>query len=76
MLVLASKNEVCGAHVADGEVDFLVCPGALDNVGGTSCGTHMAGRKDAKGRQVLEMDLPEGGFCDPCQVFGVRSKAA
>jgi hypothetical protein len=29
-LVLVSKNEICGAQVTDGEVDFLACAGDLD----------------------------------------------
>ena len=62
-LVLVSTNEICWARVTDGEVNFLACAGALDRVGGTSCGwaTHEAGGKDAKGRHVLKMDLPPDG---------------
>ena len=62
LLLLLCKSEICGARVSDGEVDFLACAGALDCVGGTSCGwaTHKTGGKDAKRHQVLKMDLPEG----------------
>jgi hypothetical protein len=62
-LVLVSKNKICGARVTDGDVNFLACAGVLERVGGTSCGwtTHKAGGKDAKGRQVLKMDLPPDG---------------
>ncbi len=61
-LVLVSKAKICGAHVSNREVNFLACTGALDCVGGTSCGwaTHKTGGKDAKRHQVLKMDLPEG----------------
>jgi hypothetical protein len=37
-LVAVSKCETCGARVMDGEVDFLACAGAMDWLGGTSCG--------------------------------------
>ena len=52
-LVLVSKDEICGARVSDGEVDFHACAGALDREGGTSCGwsTHETDGKDAKGRK-------------------------
>ncbi len=62
-LVLVSKTEICGVGVSDREVNFLACAGALDCVGGTSCGwaTHKTGEKDPEGCQVLKMDLPEGG---------------
>ncbi len=71
-LLLLSKDEICAARVTDGEVDFLACAGALDCPGGTSCGwtTHATGGKDAKGRLVLKMKLPEGGgggLCHSCQ---------
>jgi hypothetical protein len=37
VLMLISSNEICGAWVTDGEVNFLVCASALDCPGGTSC---------------------------------------
>ena len=63
-LVLVSKDEICGARVSDGEVDFHACAGALDREGGTSCGwsTHETDGKDAKGRKVLKMELPASGI--------------
>ncbi len=69
-----AKDEICGAWVTDGEVDFLACAGALDRPGGTSCGwtTHATGGKDAKGCLVLKMKLPEGGG----EVFAIPVKAS
>jgi hypothetical protein len=73
-LLLVSKDEICVAGVTDGEVDFLACACALDRPRGTSCGwaTHATGGKDAKGRLVLKMKLPEGGGV----VFAIPVKAS
>ena len=62
-LLLVCNLEICGARVSDGEIDFLACAGALDRVGGTSCGwtTHETGGKDSRGRKVLKMELPDQG---------------
>jgi hypothetical protein len=77
-LVLVSKTKICGARVSDGEVNFLSCAGALDHVGGTSCGwaTHKTGGKDAKRHQVLKIYLPGGGVkaAIPIQSLGSAVK--
>jgi hypothetical protein len=73
-LLLVSSNEICGAQVMDGEVDFLTCARALDCPGGTSCRwtTHATGGKDVKGHLVLKMKLPEGGR----KVFAIPVKTS
>jgi hypothetical protein len=62
-LLLVSRDEICGAWVTDGEVDFLACAGTLDRPGGTSCGwtTHATGGKDAKWCLVLKSCQKGGG---------------
>ncbi len=75
VLVLISSNEICGAEVTEGEVNFLVCAGVLDCPGGTSCSltTHVTGGTDAKGHLVVKMDLPQGGgkvFAIPVKTSG------
>ena len=62
-LVLVSKDEICGARVSDGEVDFLACAGPLERPGALTCSwlTHATGGKDAKMRPVLTMKLPANG---------------
>jgi hypothetical protein len=78
-LVVVSSNEICGARFADGEVDFLICAGTLDCLGGSGCGwtTHATGGNDAKGHPVLKMKLPEGGgkaFAIPVKSLGFAVK--
>ena len=34
-LLLVTKDEICGARVGNGEVDFLTCAKKLDRVGGS-----------------------------------------
>jgi hypothetical protein len=62
-LLLVTKDEICGAQVGDGEVDFLAYVKKLDWVGGSSCGmtTHQTGGKDPKKQSVLKMTLPYQG---------------
>ena len=72
MLMLVTKEGICGARVGDGEVDFLACAKEVDRIGGSSCemATHQMGGKDSKKRNVLKMTLPPqgGGFVIPVQL--------
>ena len=62
-LRVVSSTEICGARMADGEVDFLACAGSLESPGALTCSwlTHATGGKDAKMRPVLKMKLPANG---------------
>jgi hypothetical protein len=62
-LRVVSSAEICGARMADGEVDFLACADPLKRPGALRCSwlTHTTGGKDAKLRPVLKMKLPANG---------------
>jgi hypothetical protein len=62
-LRVVSSAEICGAQMADREVDFLACAGPLERPGALTCSwlTHATGGKDAKMRPVLKMKLPADG---------------
>ena len=62
-LRVVSSAEICGAQMADREVDFLACAGPLERPAALTCSwlTHTTGGKDAKLRPVLKMKLPADG---------------
>jgi hypothetical protein len=62
-LLFVTKDEICGAGVGDGEVDFLGCAKKLDRIGGSLCGMtiHQMDGKDSKKRNILKMTLSHQG---------------